>query len=389
MRRALPFDYAAQNLARRPVRTLLTGSTCALVAALLVATTAFVHAIEQSFVATAEPDTVILLNTSSMKDVVRSAVSTAVGETVAADVAAVAKVAGVAAVSPEIHMASWVRPGGPDGERRQGFVRGVTERAFLVHPAVTLVDGRLAAGDDEVIVGRLAAARLGVEERALAPGAKLFLEGATFTIAGRFAAPGTTIESEIWAPLHRLRGLARREDVSAVFVRVASSGGLRELEHFATRRRDLELQAMSSASYYGEVAAYFAPLRALAWAMALLIGVAALLTGANTLSAAVQERAAEIATLRALGYRVGAIVASLLLESLLLAAAGAMCGLALARVAVSGSAVRLAMSAFELDVDATAIAAGLAGALVLGALGTLPAALRVARLEVARGLHGR
>ena len=145
---------------------------------------------------------------------------------------------------------------------------------------------------------------------------------------------------------------------------------------------------MTSTSYYGELAAYFGPLRLLAWSMAFLIGIAALLTGANTLNAAVQERARELATLRALGYRGAALAASLLQESLVLAAAGGLAGLLLARLALAGSSVRLAMSAFTLSVDSTAIAIGLGGALALGVLGTLPAAMRVMRQSVARALQG-
>ncbi len=385
--RLLPFDYAILNLARRPTRTLLTGLSCALVAALLVATSAFVRGLERSYAATAEPDGVILLNAASMKDVVRSAVAPAVADTVAGDVASVRRIDDVPAVSPEIHMATWVRVGGEDGPRCQAFVRGVTERAWLVHPKATLIEGA-PAGDDSVLVGRLAADRLGVAPEQVAVGRTLWLEGASFTIAGTFAAPGTTLEAEIWAPLHRLKGLSRREDVSAIFVRADGAAGFRDLELFSSRRRDLELQFLTATQYYGELAAYFAPLRAMAWAMAVLIGVAALLTGANTLNAAVQERAAELATLRTLGYRHAAITASLLQESIVLAAAGGIAGLGLARLAVEGASVRLAMSAFELTVDAPAILIGLGGALVLGLFGTIPAAVRVARLPVTTALHG-
>jgi ABC-type antimicrobial peptide transport system permease subunit len=385
--RLLPFDYAILNLARRPSRTLLTGLSCALVAALLVAASAFVRGLERSYSATAEPDGAILLNAASMKDVVRSAVANSVADTVAGDVARVLRISDVPAVSPEIHMATWVRVGGEQGARSQAFVRGVTERAWLVHPKATLIDGS-GGGDDSVLVGRLAADRLGVDPAELAIGRTLWLEGASFTITGTFAAPGTTLEAEIWAPLHRLRGLSRREDVSAVFVRADGAAGFRDLELFASRRRDLELQFLPATEYYGDLAAYFAPLRAMAWAMAVLIGVAALLTGANTLNAAVQERSAELATLRALGYRHTAITASLLQESLVLAAAGGIAGLGLARLAVEGASVRLAMSAFELTVDAPAILIGLGGALVLGLLGTIPAAVRVARLPVTAALHG-
>ncbi len=397
MRRFLPFDYAVLNLMRRPTRTLLTGLSSALVAALLVATAAFVRGLERSYAATAEPDTAILLNAAAMKDVVRSAVAPAVADYVAADVATIAKIDGVAAVSPEIHMATWLRLGdapasgasqpsaAADERKYQGFLRGVTARAFLVHPAVTLTVGALP-NDDEVLVGRLAAAKLGVPDAALAPGSRVRLEGGTFTVSGTFAAPGTTFESEIWAPLQRLKGLAKRDDISAVFVRVASPQGFRDVEYFARQRKDLELLYLTSASYYGELAAYFAPLRALAWSMAVMIGIAALLTGANTLNAAVQERARELATLRALGYRGLPLAWSLAQESVVLASAGGLAGLLLARLAISGSSVRLAMSAFTLDIDAPCIAIGLIGALVLGIAGTLPAAAHVLRLSVAASL---
>src|SRR5262245_58484248 len=144
MRRHLPLDYAVLHLARRPWRTVLTGLASALGAALFVASTAFVRGLEKSYEATAEPDTAILLSAASMKDVVRSSIAPAVAELVAADIPGVLRVDGVAAVSPEIHMASYVRLGpapakeGEDDPRFPAFVRGVTPRPFLVHPAVTL-----------------------------------------------------------------------------------------------------------------------------------------------------------------------------------------------------------------------------------------------------------
>jgi len=348
----LPFDYAVLNLARRPARTLLTGLSAALVALLLVATAAFVRGLERSYAATAEADTAILLSVASQKDVVRSAVPLAVADTVAADVKGIARIDGVAAVSPEIHMATYVSlgdapAGGAPDPRFAAFVRGVTERAYLVHPKVTVLRGALPR-DDEVLVGRLAAAKLGVDAARLEVGATLRFEGAAWRVSGVFSAPGTTFDSEIWAPLHPLKGRVKRDDVSAVFVRVGSDSGFSELELFARRRLDLELLAMTSTSYYRDLAAYFDPIRHLAWAMAVLIGLAALLSGANTLNAAVQERGRELATLRALGYPVRALVWALGQESLVLGAAGGLLGLALARLFGNGGSSRLAMSAFTL-----------------------------------------
>jgi hypothetical protein len=389
-RRRLPFDYAVRNLARRPVRTLLTGASSALVAGLFVATAAFVQGLARSFSSAGQDDVAILLSRVSESDVLRSTVPPALAELVAAEIESVARPGGVPAVSAEIHSGTNLRlgerpPEGASDPSYQAFVRGVTERAFLVHDAVTLLEGHLP-GPGEVLVGRIVPDQLGLDPELFRPGQKLRFEGGTFTICGTFAAPGTTIESELFAPLVDLRSLSRREDSSAVFVRLRSPADFGELELFARRRLDLELNAIPSALYYQELGAYFGPIRALAWVLALMMGGAALFGGANTLNAAVQDRVRELATLRAIGYRPRALFWSLLQESVVLAAAGGLLGLALARFALSGAAVRIAMGAFTLSIGPEAVLAGCAAALLLGIVSTLPAAARVARLPVAVAL---
>lgn len=385
--RGLPLEYAVRNLGRRPLRTALTGAAGLLVGALLVATAAFVRGMHKSFANAAQDDVAILLSSVAERDVVRSTVPASVPEIVAA------AVPGLAGVSPEIHFGTNLRLGaGLEGQAAgdheptyQAFVRGVTPQAFRVHDAVTLLAGRLP-GPGEVLVGSLVAARLGVPPSALEPGCQLRFEGGTFTVAGRFAAPGTTTAAEIWASLHELRGLTKRDDSSAVFVRIAHEDAFADLELWSRRRLDLELVSIPSRVYYKEAADYLAPIATLSWALALMIAAAALFGGANTLNAAVVDRTRELATLRALGYSSGALVRSLLAESLVLAAAGGLLGLWLGRLLLEGAAFRIAMSAFALEVDAPCILVGLLGVLLLGALGVLPAALRVTRLPVAAAL---
>lgn len=389
-RRVLPFDYAVRNLARRPVRTLLTAGSSALVAGLFVATAAFVQGLSSSFVNAGQDDVAILLSRVSNQDVLRSTVPPALAELVAAEITGIARPGGVPAVSSEIHTGTNLRLGAKPAEGEpdpsyQAFVRGVTERAFLVHDSITLIDGHLP-GPSEVLVGRIVPAQLGLDPELFRIGRKLRFEGGTFTVAGTFAAPGTTVESELFAPLADLRSLSRREDSSAVFVRLNSPQDFGELELFARRRLDLELNAIPSSLYYKELGAYFGPIRTLAWVLALMIGGAALFGGANTLNAAVQDRIRELATLRAIGYRQRALTWSLLQESTVLAAAGGLLGLALARLAVSGAAVRIAMGAFTLSIGPQAVLAGFAAALGLGIFATIPAAMRVARLPVAVAL---
>lgn len=387
---SLPFDYAIRNLGRRPMRTLLTGGACALVAAALVGTSAFVAGLRDSFAGAGRADTAILLSAVSQKDVLRSTVAPAVTELVVADVPGIRRTGGIPAVSGEIHMGTNLRFGdapaaGAADPAYAAFVRGVTPRAFLVHDAVTMTGGA-PPGPGEVIVGRLVAAKLGIDGDALAIGRRVRFEGGTFTVSGHFAAPGTTIEAEVWTPVNELKGLVKRDDVSAVFVRVDDPAVIDDLEVFAKRRLDLELICLRSTAYYGELSAYFEPIRRLAWVMACLIAGAVVATGANTLNTAVQDRMRELATLRAVGYTGPALARSLLLEALILAAGGGLVGLAAARLLVSGSAFRIGMSAFSITVDAPAVLAGIAGVLVLGVVGTVPAAVRVLRLPVATAL---
>ena len=389
-RRTLPFDYAVRNLARRPLRTSLTAASSALVAALFVATGAFVQGLSSSFSSAGRDDVAILLSRVSESDVLRSTVPPALAELVSAEVRGIARPGGVPAVSSEIHSGTNLRLGEPPEDGRpdpayQAFVRGVTERAFLVHDAVTLIEGHLP-GPSEVLVGRLVPAQLGLDPDAFRIGRSLRFEGGTFRVSGTFAAPGTTIESELFAPLADLRSLSRREDSSAVFVRLASPDDFGELELFARRRLDLELNAIPSTLYYQELGAYFRPIRALAWVLALMMGGAALFGGANTLNAAVQDRVRELATLRAIGYRQIALAWSLLQESIVLAAAGGLLGLTLARVALSGAAVRIAMGAFTLSIGPEAVLSGFAAVLGLGVFATIPAVVRLARLPVAVAL---
>ncbi|MSR75488.1 MAG: FtsX-like permease family protein [Planctomycetes bacterium] len=384
----LPMSYAIGNLGRRPARTLLTGVACALVAAAIAGATAFVQGMHRGFSSASDPRTAIVLSSVAGRDVLRSTVSAATDSLVAADVAGIKRVGKDPLVSSEIHMGTNLLLGGsaePQGTKYAAFVRGVTPIAFLVHQQVSITEGRpLQSG--EILVGRLVAKKLGVDPAVLAVGKSVRFEGAEFKIVGQFASPGSTVESEIWAPLTELRGLTKRDDSSALFVSMEEPDNLADLAVFAQRRRDLELVSIPSESYYREMLAYFAPIQMLTWIMTLLIGGAVLATGANTFNTAVQDRMRELATLRAVGYGAGAIGWSLLQEAMLLAAAGGVTGILAAKLLISGSAFRIGMSAFEITVGPLPVVLGFCGALAIGVIGTVPAIIRAMRLPVAIAL---
>jgi hypothetical protein len=144
------------------------------------------------------------------------------------------------------------------------------------------------------------------------------------------------------------------------------------LELFAKRRVDLELVAIPSTTYYRELSEYFDPIRRMAWLFAALVALASVAGGANTLNAAVQDRIRELATLRAVGHSGFTLARSLAMEALVIAAVGSIAGLLIARFALSGGVVRIAMGAFELDVDPPSVLIGVGGTLLVALIGFHP-----------------
>jgi len=78
-----------------------------------------------------------------------------------------------------------------------------------------------------------------------------------------------------------------------------------------------ETRSESEASYFGLIAGFFRGILAMAEGLAILSAIAIMLVAANTAAMSIRERRNEIAVMRALGFRGGTILASLLAESLM------------------------------------------------------------------------
>jgi putative ABC transport system permease protein len=149
----------------------------------------------------------------------------------------------------------------------------------------------------------------------------------------------------------------------------------------------LEVSAIPETAYYGKVAKFFAPVRLMVWATALLIVSGGFFGGINTTYAAFAARVREFASLQAIGFSRMAIFASLLQESLIAAAAGGLFACAAGLLFLDGLSVRFSGSAFGLLLDAPSVALGLLAALALGLVGAVPPAVRCLRLPIATALR--
>lgn len=386
--RQLPFDYALRNLGRSRVRLVASLLGSVLVVLLVLAAGGFVRGMQLTLSQhQGLHDNIIILGTGSEEGVERSQIDAGVAGQAAASIPGLRSERGVIFASPEIHAALPLRTD-PDDRERQGVVRGVREVALLVHPEVEIVDGRFPrSGRDELMVGALAGARLGLPEERLAPGQSLWFDNRNWAIVGRFSAPNTVMDAEVWLPLTDLQIATRRESTISCVIVTPDTAGFAEVDLFAKSRLDLEITAMREADYYASIGAFFRPIRIMIIVTAVLVATGGIMGGLNTMYASFAGRVREIGMLQSLGFTRAAIVASLTEESVFIGACGALIGACLGLLLLDGLAVRFSMGAFALTIDPPVLLAGLLTGLGVGLIGAVPPAIRCLRLPIASALR--
>ncbi len=378
--RLLPFDYAARNAGRNPVRSILMAAGVGAVVFLVILMGAFVQSMAATMRSTGEPLNVMIVGLGSEDFVEQSEISPAVPSIAVAAIDSIATLHDRPLISPEImHSAIIAIPGREVlDDTHKILVRGITDTAFLVHPQVTITEGK-APGPGEIIVGALAPTRLNVPAEDLDIGKTVTFENQQWTISGKFTAPGTAFDAEMWAPIDELLIQTKRTTYSSAVIRLKTDKGFSDVDFFTKQRLDLELAAVRETVYYEGLANFFRPVQIMGWVMAGLIVVSGLFGGLNVMMAAIASRTKELACLETLGFGKIAVTVALLQESLLQAGTGTLLGLILAHYLLHDSAVRFTMGAVKLNITPDVLAAGMAAGLTLALVGTLIPALRFAR----------
>jgi putative ABC transport system permease protein len=387
MLKLIPFEYATRNLGRSPARFAMSAAGTMLVVVLVIVAASFIRGMEQSLAQSGSANNVMLLGAGSEESIERSEITASAPGQIMASVDGIKSAAGADFVSPEVHMALPVRLSQESKADAQAVVRGVKAGAFLVHPQVRIVEGRaFNPGEDEVIVGALTSTRLDWDDELLAVGESIYIDDREMTIVGRFEAPNTVMDAEIWCPLSNLQILTRRDSLSCVVVTLESAE-FADVEAFAVSRLDLELIAMRETDYYGKLTDFYKPVRYMVWATAILIALGGLFGGLNTMYAAFAGRTREVGTLQSLGFARYAIVVSFVQESSLCSAVGTLVGAVVAMALLDGASVKFSMGAFGMIVDGQTLMYGIITGLILGVLGALPPTIRCLRMPVTQALN--
>lgn len=381
--KTLPWSYIARNLWVRRVTTLLTAGGMALVVYVFATVLMMSEGIRATLVATGQPDNVIVL---------RKGAGAEINSLISRDQAAVIEgLPGMATdgdghrlVSREPVVLNTL-PKRASGKPSNVTVRGTSLSGLALRPQVHFVQGRMfRPGTSEIVTGRAVAS--GFAGAGL--GETLRFAGRDWTVVGVFDAGGSGFDSEIWGDADQMMQAFRRQVFSSMVFRLADPSAFDELKASIEKDPRLTLEPKPERQFYAEQSEALATfIRILGLSLSIIFSVGAIVGAMITMFASVASRVGEIGTLRALGFRRGAVLSAFMAESLLLSLVGGVMGLAAASLmqTVNISTVNFqtfSELAFQFRLTPGIVVQTLVFALVMGLLGGFVPAWRAARLKI-------
>ena len=236
-------------------------------------------------------------------------------------------------MSPELYVLVDGRMRGKDASTNLPL-RGVSQMAPQVRKHFKLVEGRMfREGTNEVIVGD------GVVKQyeGLDVGKTVRWGNADWNVVGRFTDGGGIAESEAWGDTPIVQQAWRRgNSFQSVRVKLNNTESLKTLKDALSKDPRVRVGVQSERTFYADQQKLMSTIiNTVGWALAIMMGIAALFAALNTLYNAVATRVREIATLRAMGFNGWAVMISVLVEAMILGAVGGLIGGLLATLAFS------------------------------------------------------
>lgn len=384
----IPLIYNLRSLRQRLPTAASTAVGIALVVLTFVGMLALANGFRTAMIHTGREDNVIVLRAGSDAEL-----ASAIDRESAAIIRALPQVAlspdGRPLATSDVYVVvTMTRSVG--GGQTNVPVRGVDPAALQVRDQVKITQGRtFQPGRPEVIVGEAIARRFG----GLAVGDRLKLGTAEFTVVGHFTAGGGAFESEIWGENEQLMAVFRGPVFQSVTFRLRDPGSFDQVKATIEADPRLHVDVRREAAFFAGQSTLLATiLRFLAFFVTGIMAVGAVFGAINTMDAMVSARTREIALLLTLGFRPRNVLASFLVESLVLALVGGLIGCLLA-LPLNGIATSttnfqsFAEIAFSVHVTPAILLQGLIFAAAMGTLGGFFPARRAARQVIAEALR--
>jgi ABC-type antimicrobial peptide transport system permease subunit len=270
------------------------------------------------------------------------------------------------------------------GESANVMIRGTSKVGFDLRPEVKLIAGRrFRSGLRELIVSESLSKRF----QNLELGKTIHIGRSDWSIVGVSQAGGTAYDSELWGSYDDIAQEWDRPLYSSIVLQAQDASAAGRIRTRIEDDRRIHLQAFDQKKYFKDQTSSSLGLKALGVFIAVVMGIGSCFAAMNMMYAAVIGRSKEVATLRALGFPRRSILASFLVESVLLALIGGVlgCRLALPAHGIStGTANFLTFSEvlFNFRITPKIAAAGLAFSAFVGVVGGFLPALRAARTKL-------
>lgn len=383
----LPLSYSIRNLAVRKTTTIMTALGISATVAVLMAVLALVQGLNTAFSSTGHPLNVLVMRKGSDAEL-NSNFSRSVFQDLKFKEGIAKGTNGQPLASLElvtvINLPSVDNPEGVNVTLRGLDMSGVEMRGL------TLTEGRwFESGKREIVIGKAIAKRFPDGKI----GNNLHFGKGEWRIVGIMDADRSAVNSEIFADLNQAAADYDRVDVlSAALVRATDELSRNALINDLKTDQRLNVDARTEKDYYAQQTVSAIPIAALGMFVAVIMAVGSSFAGMNTMFAAVARRSREIGTLRILGFSKGSILIAFFLESLGLALIGGLIGVVLVLpisnvTTAIGSFTSFSEISFNFQVTPTLIAAGLAFALIMGALGGLIPAYLASRKQILNALR--
>ncbi|MEO0973715.1 MAG: FtsX-like permease family protein [Pseudomonadota bacterium] len=362
------------------------------VVGVLTALLAMAEGFEQTLTSAGAPDRALVMRESSQSEL-SSGLSQAEVDVIANAPGVARDAAGRPIYSAEVLVVSDV-PKRSTGEDANLSVRGVGLQAPALRTNFEIIEGRMfEPGRAELIAGRGAS----LEFAGLEVGDTLQARGSDWEVVGIFTTQGDASESEVWVDAPVAQGAFRRgNSYQSVRAKLQDELAFAGFKAALADDQRVKVQVDRESDYYASLSGGTST--SIRW-FGIIVGVimafGAVFGALNAMYTAVSTRTAEIATLRALGFGAFSVVASVLLESLLLAGFGGVLGGLVAFALFDGTTVStlnngsFSQVAFAFAVTPSLLVLGVVLALILGLLGGLLPSVRAATQPISEALRAR
>lgn len=388
---AIPIVYNVRSVFRRPAATITTVVGVGLTVAILIGALALAAGFRAALQSSGSADNVLVMRKGADSEISSGLVRAAVDVIRNEPFVAPGPDGRPAVTADVVVLTNRPRLGQPGSSNVT--VRGIDPGAWAFRAAangVRIVEGRLfTPGAAEIIVGRRIAPRF-ADCRI---GDHMRFGQRDFTVVGLFTAGGASFESEIWGDNAVLMPVFRGEVFESVTFRMRDPSQFDAVKHALETDPRLGVDVERERAYYDDQSRMLTTIMRIAGTLIVLImAVGAMFGAMNTMFAAIGARTREIATLLVLGFGRGAVMASFLIESMILAMLGGVLGCVLALpvngiVTSTTNFASFSEVAFAFRVTPGILVTALVFSALLGLAGGFFPALRASRQPLARALR--